>query len=402
MYLTTDYWGIFVRDGNGPWSWICDEALNDDKQRKVAVGGDGTLYATNVAGISISRDAGCSWSSAPGGIADRVSTIIVADPLVSTRVWVAAMKDIQTELWESDDAGQSWAVKLQIPTAELSGVAVAPDGQTVYLVAIADIESTMPDPRLYTSQDAGKTFSSASIAPLPADVSAVRVGFLGLDERAPGVIYVRSQAGVQNVLLRAKPATGELTEVLRISANINSATVDRANDRLLIGTTGGAYHAEGMQPPQLSAGLTYAPCVAVHEGKTYACSNDGAPNNADIAISSDGAQSFQRLFQFSDTKDIAQCPRSTPVAKLCPDAWLNYGGLLGIKPMMPAPIDMAQAEADMGTSPSPPTEASPSGCACTMGAPPPQPGWLGVVAWVLLGLALGRRRIGVWLLRLAK
>ena len=51
--------GVCSSKAPGEWHWICDETINAYQQHTFAVGSDGTLYATDRAGMQVSRDGGC-------------------------------------------------------------------------------------------------------------------------------------------------------------------------------------------------------------------------------------------------------------------------------------------------------------------------------------------------------
>ena len=81
LLVPTQYWGIFVGSEAGPWRWICDEGINDYKLRSVFAASDGALYATNLTGLTVSRDGGCDWRPLGGPIAALEVDSVVADPL---------------------------------------------------------------------------------------------------------------------------------------------------------------------------------------------------------------------------------------------------------------------------------------------------------------------------------
>src|SRR5262249_6844181 len=82
------YFGAFVGSPNGgAWRWICGEAINRNPARGWAMAGSGALHVTDFAGLTTSRDGGCSWSAAIGEIATRSTSRVVADPVEPARAW---------------------------------------------------------------------------------------------------------------------------------------------------------------------------------------------------------------------------------------------------------------------------------------------------------------------------
>ena len=76
--------------------------------------------------------------------------------------------------------------------------------------------------------------------------------------------------------------------------------------------------------------LRQTQCVDVHGGAVLACSSQFQPDNAAVARSTDGAQSFASILNYVDTVGPVDCPAGTPVGDLCPSYWYMYGAQLGI------------------------------------------------------------------------
>ena len=116
---------------------------------------------------------------------------------------------------------------------------------------------------------------------------------------------------------------------------IDGIAFDRATKRAYVATRTGllAGNDDGSAavPFLAPAGtLTQTQCVDVHDGALYACSSQFPPDNAAIAQSIDGAQSFHSILNYVDTVGPVDCPAGTPVGDLCPSYWYMYGAQLGI------------------------------------------------------------------------
>src|SRR2546421_104347 len=69
LVVPTKYWGVFLGADGGPWRWICEEAINKRQDRHWILTGDGTYHVNDYAGITSSRDGGCTWIAATGPLA---------------------------------------------------------------------------------------------------------------------------------------------------------------------------------------------------------------------------------------------------------------------------------------------------------------------------------------------
>jgi hypothetical protein len=385
MLVPTLEWGMFVGSDTGPWSWICDEAINTYILRQIYLGGDGTLYATAASGVTVSRDGGCTWAATGGGVAALDYPMVATDLVASSRVWVAA-NTTQTELWRSDDAAMTWQRNYALPGFSLTGLALHPDGQTVHLGVIST--GANPQPAIYTSSDGGSTYQAHSFAPLSPDLSLSELKVLGADPRDAAVVYLTCPAGAaQQVLLRVDVQMGTASELLRLADLIYAVTVDTTRDRLLIATASGVYYADGMSAVQHFSGLSYARCFSVHgNDDIYACSTNYMPDLAAVAKSTDGGQTFAKVFQFVDTQGVQACPAGSGVATICPAIWAGYSAQLGNNPGLNfGLLDMGTGTADLAQNPSggplpnPPSTGG-SGCSAAGRAPA---GGLGLLLFLL-------------------
>jgi hypothetical protein len=331
IYVSTQSWGVFVgaADGAGPWRWICDEAINENRLRGVVMGGDGTLYATDVTGLSRSLDGGCSWDRLRGEIAARQVFAMLPDPAAPRRLWVALSPgpDAPGALYRSEDQGISFAQVHAHPDGIFSGLASTPDGGVLHASLV---RPEAQESWIYSVR--GARISGARIQPIPAGVTAASAVVLAADPRDPDRVYVRMQGEQMSVLLQVRADTGAAAEALRSLRPIRQVLIDAAQDRVLVAAEGGILASAGGGPFAPMGGLAYAQCLAQDGAALYACAWNFDPDRAAVARSTDGGRSFQRLFQYQDTATIAACPAGSSVAQVCPTAWNLYAGELGIDP----------------------------------------------------------------------
>lgn len=376
MMVPAAYWGLFIGREGGPWRWICEEAINLNQQRKWAILSDGTLFATDRTGVTVSRDAGCSWESvgAPMSALDVVA--LAADP-TRARVWVLAndsAANSDTGLWFSDDQGRTWqrshALGMDLPT----GLALSADGRTLL---VGSLTQDMPRQAIvHVSTNGGASFTPRKLTETIDGKPFFGFAPVFIDPRAADRLFLRVSVDAGDALLRSD-AGGPFVEVLRVQGKIQDLQVDAASDQLFVATTKGLFVAKGAGPVEPLTTLASAQCVSPHNGTLYACAWNYAPDLAAIARLSSDAKTFTKVFQFHDTKEPLGCPAETPVAKICPGVWRQYADQLG--------IDLK------ATGSSTEMPADPAGCQVAAGATGRRP--LSPISSVLGGL------VTAWLLR---
>jgi hypothetical protein len=365
MYVPVVFWGVWVGEPGKPWTWICEEMMNGNRQRRMALSTDGAFYATDSRGLTVSTDHGCTWTniknSTPAGL--RL-TDVVTDPVDGATAWVSSADGGTTDadggavpapngLFVTHDHGATFA-----PVASLAGasarlfqsVRLSADAQTVYATSTA---SGAPfSPLLHRATDGGTQFTSLPIGNLVDGIEPYAAEVLAVDPRNAQVLYVRVFAPVvtdgaavgRQALLRSINGGLTFTEIYKldgittpagITRGIEGVTVDVARGRLLVATIAGLLAADdaGAAPTVTLAptgGLSQSQCVDVHSSDVYACSSDYSPDFKAIGKSSDGAGSFSAVLEFVDTKGPVDCPKGTPVGDMCPFYWEMYGSQLGI------------------------------------------------------------------------
>lgn len=328
MMVPTPYWGVFLGSDGGPWRWICEEAINMDQQRRFALGKDGTLYATDRNGITVSRDNGCSWANVTTGINTFQVISIVGDPS-KPRVWAlaSAPTPMDTGLWRSDDAGQTWQQAYRLPDHWVSGLRLSEDGQTLAITSLAP--TTPRQPMLHVSRDGGANFTAQSVSYQVDGQDVGTVLPLWIDPRAPGDIYIATKDAATNVLLRIG-AAGAPMEMMRVTTGIRDMMRDTRNDQLLVATSKGLWAGKGGAALQPLTTLASAQCLSLHGDALYACGWNYAPDQAAITRLSSDATIHTKVFQYHETEAPVDCPANTPVSQICPGIWMNYADQLGI------------------------------------------------------------------------
>ncbi len=385
LVVPTKYWGVFLGNETTPWRWICEEAINKKQDRRWTLTGDGTYHVTDYAGVTSSRDGGCTWVGATGELAKRFASAVVADPVDGKRAWATTGEGSAVPwnaLFTTTDDGVTWTPVLQ-EDEYLRGVALSSDGQTLYVTGAARAMGPVTV-NLHVSTDGGKNFTDS---PLDYQFDVGDGGLLtpsqvepiAVDPADPSVAYLRVIVDPERILLRAEQHGAKVTEILRVEGDIGGLAFDPARGTLLVATQKGLYRATGGGALAPAGNLTQSQCVIVEGKAVYACGWNYAPDFAAIARSDDGGDHFTSIFQYAQTVGpVTSCPASTPVGQVCPGVWSMYAAQLG--------IDVGN---DMGVVQMPPPA---TGCSCDVGSGAGTKTGTGTGAMVLLAIALYLRR----------
>jgi photosystem II stability/assembly factor-like uncharacterized protein len=313
LYVTVVYWGVWVGPDNGPWRLMCEEEINTNRLRRMALTRDGTLLATDLQGMTGATDGGCTFCPVQGGELPALRTTdVVPDPEEGGTAWVVTgSAGAKNGLFVTRDRGQTFTRVAGLALADgrqlLSVRVAATAPRTIYATSRAEGAATAPE--LHRSRDGGQTFTRLPISyqldggpPLATEVLAV-------DPRRPEVIYVRALSPNRHALLRSIDGGMTFRELLTLpgvtapsgqSQGINDVAIDAARGLVLVATESGLLSAAdsgGAADLMLmpTGGLSRARCVSVLDRAIYVCSSQYAPDFAAVARSDDGAKSFRSV-----------------------------------------------------------------------------------------------------------
>jgi hypothetical protein len=363
MYIPVAFWGVWIGDGVGPWTWICEEEINPNRARKFALSTDGTFYTNDVRGVTLSNDHGCTWTPATGALSLLRTTDVAAHPSDGATAWVST-DDVSEDadggqivanaVFVTHDHGATFAPLPGLPAMGLryQSVKAAPSNGDILYVTSATAMTPF-NVTVQRSSDGGLSFDPR---PLNFTVDgAIPYGLevMAIDPRDPDGIYLRAFVTAPDpdlgsvplhVLLRSSDGGMTVTEVARTvgemtpsgaTHGIDGAAIDAGRGRVYVATKSGLLAGDdpggavtvNLQP---TSSLTQAQCVEVHGSSVYACSSNYAPDFAALAKSDDGAQSFKPVLSYQQTQGPMNCPADTPVGSMCPYYWLTYSAQLGI------------------------------------------------------------------------
>lgn len=334
MIVATPQWGLFMGREGGEWRWICDEVISQNMSPVLALASDGqTMYATDVTGLTVSTDNGCSWSPATGTIAGLTVVGVVADPVQPGRAY-ALGTDFQTGsqsgVWKTDDRGKTWTLHVQIAGQQAAGIALSPDGQKIAAITVS---STTPRSATLTeASPAGAPQTRALMLSLDGQplISAAPLRYEGT------TLFLRSTTDAGHALHRLDGTTATApTRLFTTKAPIYELARQPQTNTLLAGTREGLYQQQPDQSFKLLTTLSGSWCLSVQGSTLYSCAWNFAPDLAAIAKLGPDLSTFTKVFRFGDTQGPLDCPANTPAAKICPAVWVSYSAQLKDTPTTP-------------------------------------------------------------------
>lgn len=381
MLVSTPQWGLFIGREGGQWRWVCDEVISQSMAPVLALASDGqTLYATDVTGLTISTDGGCSWSPAAGTLAGLTVVAVVADPVQPGRAYALGtdfQTGSQTGLWRTDDRGKTWTLQVPIAGQQAAGLTISADGQKIGMITV-----TSTTPRSATLTEAASTGSPQSRAlMLSLDghplISAAPLRYEGT------TLYLRSSTDAGHALHRLDGTTATApTRLFTTKAPIYELARQPQTSALLAGTREGIYQQQADQSFKLLPTLSGSWCLSVQGSTLYSCAWNFAPDLAAIAKLGPDLSTFTPAFRFGDTQGPIDCPANTPSAKICPAVWQGYSAQLKDTPTTPTEPILADMSA--------PTAVSTG--SCTIGHRSHVPLGAGALAVLTAAVLIGRRR----------
>lgn len=407
LYVRTSFGLLISHDDGCSFRWVCEKAIGygGEFDPKYAIATDGTIFATTFTGLRVSRDNGCTWTTAtsekPPGDPGNISEIWIdaIDISPSGTVWVATAESAKpNDVYRSTDNGVTFtAMGLSSPVVWWKSIKVAKsDPMRIYVTGYQVAPTAQVTVK--RSDNGGASWTPL---PLPANVlfgGTPIVHITAVDPGNPDHFYLTS--------LDANPPGGDkvyrttdggttFTEVAVTTDRVRDIVV-RSNGSALIATaSGGTFESAGPQSAFSRLGMTRpnAPdlkppqlgCIAQKaDGTLIGCGANWAPDYLAVGRASQPL-AWQKLFRFVELAGPVECAAGTTEETLCAPLWpalktqfaATGPGTCGALPDLEI-VDLA----------TPPTKAG-SGCCDAGGGTPAAAFALSALAGVIV---LRRRR----------
>jgi hypothetical protein len=404
IYVRTTFGLLVSKDDGCSFRWVCERAIGygGDFDPKYAVAADGTVFATTFDGLRVSRDGGCTWTTAtaeqpagPGKIADLWIDALEISP--TGEVWVATAESAgANDVYSSTDNGVTFRSRgLGSPTIWWKSVKVSrTDAKRVYLTGYQvagrrpDGKPASPVAHLMRSSDGGTTWTELELfgarrEPLQFGATPI-VLVAAIDPRHSDRLLLTSLGanGKGDRLYRSTDAGYTFAEVLATRDAIKDVLFLADGTVYVASLTGSFRSGDG--------GATFAPlegspqlqCIGQRAGgQLVGCGANWAPDFKAVATSHDRS-TWTKLFRFVDLAGPLACAPGTTTFDRCAQAWPALQRQFGATGPGTCPVVADELVA-------PPRSARSAGGCCEAGDDAPL-GAVGFAGW--LAFITRRRR----------
>ncbi len=337
LYVRSTFGLLISHDDGCTMRWVCENDIGyaGSFDPKYAIGGDGTIFATTYSGLRISRDAGCSFNTATGGLpADAWIDALDIGP--AGEIWVGTSTTGATnDVFASNDNGVTFTSRGMLSsTIWWKSVKVAPSNPMRVYVAGYQVAGTLadggmmpPTGHFFRSDDDGAHWTESAMTnvvfgPMPYLLVAA------VDPTNPDVLYAISPGANPpggDQLYRSADGGTTFTSVLSTPMPIsdvvirNASTVVAAteNSGSFQSTDGGATFAAMSNPPQLACLKQKA------DGSLVGCGANWTPDFMSVTASPDGA-AWTDVWRFVQLAGPLDCPAGTAEHDICDlQQWSN-------------------------------------------------------------------------------
>ncbi|CAN5283249.1 hypothetical protein BH11MYX1_BH11MYX1_09590 [soil metagenome] len=402
LYVASTFGLLVSHDDCCTMNWVCEGNIGYGGvwDPKYAIASDGTIFATTYEGLRISRDGGCSFTTATSELAagapNRIAGIWIdaLDIGPSGVVWVGTAESGQpNDIYASRDNGVTFAAAgLMSATIFWKSVRTAPTN--LARAYISGYEVATPTAHVMRTDNLGSTWIASPLVGVQFGSTPV-VRFIAVDPVNADIAYLISEGANNSVgdrLYRSSDAGMTWTDVLDASTTIKDVVI---KDGVVYVTTlmasgtpiggpsfkstdHGATFAAMANEPQLAC-LGTSP-----SGELIGCGANWEPDYMAVARSTDSAVTFGKVWRFVELAGPLKCPSGTDEYTMC-----DQGQWQGLKAQFGAsgPTCGAHIVADSPVSGGDPAPKS-GGCCDSTPAP-------AGAMWLLIGagyLVTRRRR----------
>jgi photosystem II stability/assembly factor-like uncharacterized protein len=372
---------LLSEDDGATWRWTCEQNVGYGGifDPTYLVSSAGTIYATTFDGLSITRDKGCTWSYAGGGLAGLWASDITLSE-TDGAVWVTTSSGgVANDVFVSNNDGVSFApAGLTHDQAWWKSVRVAPsDPMRVYVtgyqvVAPAgdDAGDSQPTPLFYRSDNGGTSWTDMAFH----FGTESQFLLLGVSPTNPDVVFGRVNGALKDTLLRSTDGGISWSPVLTFDgdgADITAFTFLGDDQHIIAGTInfgvklsedGGDTWADPTKKPKMA-------CVARRpsDGALFTCGANWNPDKMAIGRSTDGGQTWAPVMRFIDIDNELSCPAGSGHVNKCAGFWQGIACQFGIG-KQDAGVGVADAAVGADASDTGPGQKSDCGCSLSFAA----------------------------------
>ncbi|MBV8763087.1 MAG: hypothetical protein JO257_37720 [Deltaproteobacteria bacterium] len=327
LYLRTTFGLLISHDDGCTFDWVCEQNVGYGGMfdPKYAIATDGTIFATTFTGLRVSHDGGCSFSNV--GPTVWIDAIDIGP---TGEVWIGTAESGQpNDVYSSTNNGAEFASKgMQSPSIWWKSVKVAPsNAQRVYIAGyqvagpLPDGGQMPPTAHVLRSDNDGTSWTPSPLTGVMYGSTPVVIVAAVDPQNADEVFLISNGANPPNGdrLYRSTDGAMTWTEVLATTDPIRDVVIRDATTVLAATQTGGSFKSTNAgasftamnAPPQLE-------CLGQRsDGTLIGCGANWEPDFMSVTKSTDGGQSWQKVWRFVEIHGPLQCPDGTTEHDTC-------------------------------------------------------------------------------------
>ncbi|HEY4239825.1 MAG TPA: sialidase family protein [Kofleriaceae bacterium] len=381
VYVATTFGFLISHDDGCSYKWVCEQVMgyNGTYDPKYEIATDGTIFATTYTGLRMSRDGGCTWTTAtadkPTGDPGNIATVWVdaLDIGPTGAVWVGTADAAKpNDVYYSSDNGATFAARGMLSQSIWwKSIKVAPsNAMRVYVTgyqvagALPDGGQMPPTAHVERTDDEGAHWTDLPLAGVQYGTTPI-VYVKAVDPQNPDVLFLMSQSAAPpagDKLYRSGDGGETWAEVLSSTDPIRDVVILQDGTVSVATLAGGSFNStdHGMTfspmnaPPQLE-------CLGQRaDGTIFGCGANWQPDYKAIARTPD-EQTWTESFRFVELAGPLDCPATSPAAQMCNPMWpalqAQFGSTGPTNPSCAAPAPDGPSVDAAG-----PKKSSGSGC----------------------------------------
>jgi len=344
MYVATTFGLLVSHDDGCTMNWVCEQNIGygGEWDPKYAIGADGTIFATTYTGLRVSRDGGCSFTTATSELApgtpNRIADIWIdaLDVGPTGLVWVGTAETGQpNDVYLSSDNGVSFT-SLGLMSSTVFYKSAKTAATNMARAYVSGYGGAPPLAYVWRTDNMGGSWTPSPLANVQYG-STPTVLVAAVDPSNADVVYLISQ-GANNSsgdrLYRSSDAGITWTDVLDVTGPIKNVVIQDANTVFV--TTmmqSGMTFIGGPAYRSTNGGLAFDPMPAAPQlaclgkdpgGNLIGCGANWQPDYEAVARSTDGAASFAKVWRFVELAGPLDCPAGTAEYDTCnQEMWDN-------------------------------------------------------------------------------
>jgi hypothetical protein len=321
LVLRATFGVLVTTDRGASWDFLCEDALGyRDLDPALAVLEGGRILLGVVDGVSVSDEAGCTFTRA-AGIAGRVIDLTVALGEPGT-AYAATIAGTATRFWASTDGGDSFE-PLNDEIAEFTATTLDAAPGNPDLIYAAGLLGEGGG--FLRSEDRGRNFTAFTV---PEATSARRPYIAAIDPTDERTVYVRLE-GLPGLLFVTRNGGESFTQILALDIPAVGFALSADGETIVASNPYDGTFRARRDEYAFERVACKGPSCLLFDGDTLFGCGDNYVDGFIVGRSSDLGESFLRVADYGCLEGPTACDASSAAGMLCPAVWPQISQQLG-------------------------------------------------------------------------